>query len=152
MDKYLVEFNINYSWNPQLHTLLIFLLYPLKTPFYYISGGLKGSVSHGAVSMMQWNHKIMISILIFTFYIINHISIIILYPVRLVFPIFRIRIAWRRAWNSQEAAFLCITSWRYETNVTQTSVNKERYWLTSTLLCLTARTRSHDWQMFCIEK
>ena len=30
----------------------LYLLYPLKPPFYYISGGLMGSVSHGAVSMM----------------------------------------------------------------------------------------------------
>ena len=33
----------------------------------------------------------MISVLIFTFYIINEISIVILHPVRLVFPIFRIK-------------------------------------------------------------
>ena len=52
MDYYLIEININYACNPQLHTLLIIFTLPLKLPFYYIHGGLKGSVSHGAVSMM----------------------------------------------------------------------------------------------------
>ena len=45
-----------------------------------------------------------------------------------------------------------ITSWRYVNDVTQLSINKERYWLTLTLLSLEARSRSHDISMFCIEK
>ena len=40
----------------------------------------------------RWNLKILISILIFTFYIINQISIIILHRIRLVFLIFRIKL------------------------------------------------------------
>ena len=53
----MVEININYSYNPQLHTLLIIFTLPHQTPFllYKVCGGgrrgMKGSVSHGAVSM-----------------------------------------------------------------------------------------------------
>ena len=45
-----------------------------------------------------------------------------------------------------------ITSWRYVNDVTQMSINKERYWLTLTLLRLEARSRSQDVSMFCIEQ
>ena len=38
---------------------------------------------------MKLQMKIMISILIFTFYVINQISIIILHPIRLVFLMFK---------------------------------------------------------------
>ena len=55
-------------------------------------------------------------------------------------------------WNSHGAELPRLTSWRYATNVTQTSVNKERYWLTPTLLHFTARPRSHNWYFFFIEK
>ena len=37
-----------------------------------------------------------------------------------------------------------ITSWRNVNDVTQMSINKESYWLTLTLLCLEARSRSYD--------
>ena len=37
----------------ELHNeLLIFLLDPLKPHFYYISTGLRGSISHGDIFMM----------------------------------------------------------------------------------------------------
>ena len=39
----------------------------------------------------RWNLKIVISILIFTFYIINQISVIIYHPAGLVFHIFRVK-------------------------------------------------------------
>ena len=45
-----------------------------------------------------------------------------------------------------------ITPWRYMNEVTQKLINKERYWLTLTFLCLEALSRSHDIKMFCIEK
>ena len=45
-----------------------------------------------------------------------------------------------------------ITLWRYVNDVMQMLINKERYWLTLTLLRLEARSRSHDISMFCIEK
>ena len=45
-----------------------------------------------------------------------------------------------------------IRSWRYVNDVTQMSINKERYWLTLTLPRLEARSRSHDISLFCIEK
>ena len=45
-----------------------------------------------------------------------------------------------------------ITSGRYVNDVTQMSINKERYWLTLMLLRLEARSRSHDVSMFCMEK
>ena len=46
-----------------------------------------------------------------------------------------------------------ITSWRYVNDVTQMSINKERYHLlTLTLLSLEARSRSHDVSMFGIEQ
>ena len=67
MDKYLVEINIKYSWNPQLNTLFIILLYPLKPPFYYISGDLKGSLSHGAVSMTATYSVFSYSLLLWLF-------------------------------------------------------------------------------------
>ena len=41
-----------------------------------------------------------------------------------------------------------ITSWRYMNDVTQMSINKERSWLTLTLLRLEGRSRSHDISMF----
>ena len=41
-----------------------------------------------------------------------------------------------------------ITSWRYMNDVTQKSINKERSWLTLTLLRLEGRSRSHDILMF----
>ena len=42
------------TWKSTItHNIDYFLLYPLKPPFYCISGSLKGSVSHGAVSMMK---------------------------------------------------------------------------------------------------
>ena len=43
------------------------------------------------IFITRWNLKTMISILIFTFYIINQICIIVLYQIRLVFLIFEIR-------------------------------------------------------------
>ena len=43
------------------------------------------------IFITRWNFKTMISILIFTFYIINQICIIILYQIRLVFLIFEIK-------------------------------------------------------------
>ena len=45
-----------------------------------------------------------------------------------------------------------ITSWKYMNDVTQLSINKERYLLRLTLLRLEAWSRSHDISMFCIEK
>ena len=45
-----------------------------------------------------------------------------------------------------------IMSWRYVNDVMQMSINKERYWLTLTLLRLEELSRSHDISMFCIEK
>ena len=45
-----------------------------------------------------------------------------------------------------------ITSWRYVNDITQLLINKERHWLTLTLLWLEARSRSHEISMFCIEK
>ena len=41
----------------QLHALLIFWLYLMKPPFYYISGGLMRSFSHGDVSMMEKTNR-----------------------------------------------------------------------------------------------
>ena len=35
--------------------------------------------------------------------------------------------------NSQNTKFLRLTSWKYVFNVTQTSVNKQRYWMDLTL-------------------
>ena len=43
------------------------------------------------IFITRWNLKTMISILIFTFYIINQICFIILYQIRLVFLIFEIK-------------------------------------------------------------
>ena len=43
------------------------------------------------IFITRWNLKIMISILIFTYCIINQIYIIILYQIRLVFLIFEIK-------------------------------------------------------------
>ena len=43
------------------------------------------------IFITRWNLKTMISILIFTFYIINQICIIILYQIRLVFLLFEIK-------------------------------------------------------------
>ena len=45
-----------------------------------------------------------------------------------------------------------ITSWRYMNDITQTSINKERYWLTLTLFRLEVLSRSNDISMLCIEK
>ena len=57
-----------------------------------------------------------------------------------------------RCWNRQCANLVNITSWRYVNDVTQMSINKERYWLTLTFLRLEARSRSRDISMFCIKK
>ena len=95
----------------------------------------------------------MISILIFTFYIINQICIIILYQIRLVFLISEIKYCLTEVLEQPGVGGVGggvgeglprLTSWRYETNVTQTSVNKERYWLMPLLLHLTAQPRSQD--------
>ena len=45
-----------------------------------------------------------------------------------------------------------ITLWRYVNDIPQLLINKERNWLTFTLLRLEARSSSHDISMFCIEK
>ena len=45
-----------------------------------------------------------------------------------------------------------IKSWQYVNDVTQMLINKERYWLTLTLLPLEELSRSHAISMFCIEK
>ena len=45
-----------------------------------------------------------------------------------------------------------ITSWRYMNDVKQMLINKDRYWMTLTLLRLEGRSTSHDSSMFCIEK
>ena len=45
-----------------------------------------------------------------------------------------------------------ITPRRFVNDVTQMSINEERYWITLALLRLEARSRSHDISMFCIEK
>ena len=37
-------------------------------------------------------------------------------------------------WNSQNAKFPRLTSWRYVLTVTQTSVNMQRFWMDLTLL------------------
>ena len=79
----------------------------------------------------------MISILIFIFYIINQICFIILYQIRLVFLIFEIKYCLTEVLEHPGAELPRLMSWRYATNVTQTSVNKERYWLTPTLLHIT---------------
>ena len=41
-------------YNYIVHALLIFLLDPLKPHFYYISSGLRGSISYGEFSMMNF--------------------------------------------------------------------------------------------------
>ena len=89
----------------------------------------------------------MISILIFTFYIVNQICFIILYQIRLLFLIFEIKYCLTEVLEQpgEGAELSRLTSGRYATNVTQTSINKERYWLTPTLLHITARPRSHNW-------
>ena len=45
-----------------------------------------------------------------------------------------------------------IMLWRYVDDVMQMLINKERYWLTFTLLRIEVRSRSNDIPMFCIEK
>ena len=46
-----------------------------------------------------------------------------------------------------------ITSWRNVNVVKQSSINKERHWLTLTLLGFEVRSRSYDtFQFFCIKK
>ena len=45
-----------------------------------------------------------------------------------------------------------IMLWGYVNDVTQTLLNKERFWLTLMLLRLEMRPKSHDISMFCIEK
>ena len=40
----------------------------------------------------------------------------------------------------------------YVSDVTQFAINKERLWMTLTLLRLEGRSRSHDISMFCTEK
>ena len=42
MDYYLVEININYAWNPQLHTLLIIFTLPPQTLFLLYKWGFEG--------------------------------------------------------------------------------------------------------------
>ena len=48
--------------------------------------------------------------------------------------------------------YIHVTSWRYANAFTQTSINKESYWLMLTLLRPEARSRSHDISLVCIEK
>ena len=45
-----------------------------------------------------------------------------------------------------------ITLWQYMNDLMQMSINKDRYWLTLTILHLEARSRSYDISMFGIEK
>ena len=105
------------------------------------------------IFITRWNRKTMISIFLFTFYIINQICIIILYQIRLVFLIFEFKYCITEVLEQPGGGTPALNRpWRYATNVTQTSVNKNRYWLTPTLLHLTARPQAHDWQMFFIEK
>ena len=73
------------------------------------------------------------------------IAIIILHTVRLVFLIFLIKYCLKEGLERpgdgtplNVMAMIC--DQRH-----QTSVNKEYYWLASTLLRLTAQTRLHDW-------
>ena len=47
---------------------------------------------------------------------------------------------------------MTITAWLYVNEVTQISINKERNWLTLTLLRLKVRSRSYGISMFCNEK
>ena len=82
-----------------------------------------------------WNLKIIFSILIFTFYIINQITIIILHPIKLVFLIFRIKYGLTEVLEQPGGGTSVL-------NVIQImSVNKEHYWLMSTLLRPAARSR-----------
>ena len=88
--------------------------------------------------------KIVISILIFTFYIIKLICIIIKYLTRLVFRVFSIK-AYLTEVSEQPRRGTPALNVKAIREVTQTSVNKERYWLTLILLHPTAWPRSHDW-------
>ena len=74
-------------------------------------------------------------------YIVNQICFIILYQNRLLFLIFEIKYCLTEVLEQpgEGAELPRLTSGRYATNVTQTSIKKERYWLTPTLLHITAR-------------
>ena len=73
--------------------------------------------------------------------------LIILYQIRLHFLIFEIKYYLTEVLEQpgEGVELLRLTSGRYANNVTQTSFNKECYWLTLTLLHITARPRSHNW-------
>ena len=58
MDYYLVEININFSWNRQLQTLLIIFTLPPQTSFLLYKWGLEGysftrSYFHDALKIHQ---------------------------------------------------------------------------------------------------
>ena len=72
------------------------------------------------------NHVI-IFLVIFTFYIINQVSIFDFHITRLVLQIFRIKSDITEVSEQPNASFHRLTSGRYVINVTQTSVNKQRY-------------------------
>ena len=104
--------------------------------------------------IIQCKLKILISILIFTFYNTNQMYLIILHPTPLVTLI---------KWNNVHVFVKEVLEQpRSKTrvhNVTiiyelrhATPIKKASYWLTLTLLHLEARSRSHDFSMFCIEK
>ena len=46
---------------------------------------------------------------------------------------FELNQTYRRVWNSQNAELPRLTPWRYVFDVTQTLVNKQRYWMDLTL-------------------
>ena len=70
----------------------------------------------------------MISILIFTFYIVNQICSVILYQIRLLFLIFEIKYCLMKVLEQpgEGAELPRLTPGRYATNVTQMSINNRR--------------------------
>ena len=65
MYLYLVEINIYYSWNPQLHTLLIIFILPPQTPFLLYNWRFEGVSFHDAYAnktyeiSFLWRHFIL---------------------------------------------------------------------------------------------
>ena len=80
------------------------------------------------VFMIPWTFQKLNLLLIFTFYIISQVSIFN-FQLRWISRYFESNLTTRRVWNSQNAKFPRLTSWRYVFNVRQTSVNKQRYWM-----------------------
>ena len=78
-----------------------------------------------------------------SFYIINHISIIMLNPFRLVFLISEIKNCLTEGLEQPRGGTPALNAMTIR-DQRHANVSKQRYWLT-TLLRLTARTRSHDW-------